>query len=83
MAAEAGDAEELLRAVDEHEPDAAIVDIRMPPTHTDEGLVAARAIRARHPQVAIMILSQHVEFGVATRCWRRIPSGSATCSRSA
>jgi DNA-binding NarL/FixJ family response regulator len=67
VAAETGDADELLRAVDEHEPDAVIIDIRMPPTHTAEGLAAARAIRARHSQVAIMILSQHVEFGVATQ----------------
>jgi DNA-binding NarL/FixJ family response regulator len=67
VAGEAGCAEELLLAVDAHEPDVAIVDIRMPPTHTDEGLVAAHAIRARHPKVAIVLLSQHVEFGVATR----------------
>ena len=45
----------------------AIIDIRMPPTHTDEGLVAAHEIRERHPDVAIVVLSQHVEFGVATR----------------
>jgi DNA-binding NarL/FixJ family response regulator len=67
VAAQASDAEELQRAVDEHEPDAAIVDIRMPPTHTDEGLRAAAAIRARHPEIGIVILSQHVEVGTATR----------------
>jgi DNA-binding NarL/FixJ family response regulator len=67
VAGEAGGAEDLLREVAEHAPDVAIVDIRMPPTHTDEGLVAASEIRARHPDVAIVILSQHVEFGVATR----------------
>jgi DNA-binding NarL/FixJ family response regulator len=67
VAAEASDADELLRAVDEHRPDVAIVDIRMPPTHTDEGLQAAQEIRARHPTTAIVILSEHVEAGVASR----------------
>jgi DNA-binding NarL/FixJ family response regulator len=67
VAAEANDADELLQAVDEQEPDVAIVDIRMPPTHTDEGLRAAHAIRARHPAIAIVVLSQHIEHGVAMR----------------
>jgi DNA-binding NarL/FixJ family response regulator len=67
VAAEAGDAEGLLRAVADHGPDVAIVDIRMPPTQTDEGLRAAQEIRARHPAVAIVILSQHVDLGTATR----------------
>ena len=49
----------------EHAPDVAIVDIRMPPTHTDEGLRAAREIRASHPDVGIVILSQHADIGVA------------------
>jgi len=57
---QAGDADALLELVAELEPDVAIVDIRMPPTHTDEGLRAAAAIRARHPGVAILVLSQHV-----------------------
>jgi DNA-binding NarL/FixJ family response regulator len=74
VAAEADDAEELLRAVDEHKPDVAIVDIRMPPTHTEEGLVAAHDIRARHPEVAIVLLSQHVEYGVATRALAEHPA---------
>jgi DNA-binding NarL/FixJ family response regulator len=65
--AQAGAADELLRAVEEHTPDVAIVDIRMPPTHTDEGLRAAHEIRERHPATAILVLSQHVEYGVATR----------------
>jgi DNA-binding NarL/FixJ family response regulator len=73
VAAQVDCAEELLHAVDEHEPDVAIVDIRMPPTHTDEGLVAAQEIRARHPDVAIVILSQHVEFGMATRVLAESP----------
>jgi DNA-binding NarL/FixJ family response regulator len=57
---QAGDAEELLHQVETHAPDVALVDIRMPPTHTDEGLQAARAIRARHPQVGVLVLSQYV-----------------------
>ena len=67
VAAQADCADELLRDVDEHEPDVAIVDIRMPPTHTDEGLRAAHEIRAQHPGTAIVVLSQHVDYGVATR----------------
>jgi DNA-binding NarL/FixJ family response regulator len=57
---QAGDADALLELVAELDPDVAIVDIRMPPTHTDEGLRAAAAIRERHPRVAILVLSQHV-----------------------
>jgi DNA-binding NarL/FixJ family response regulator len=75
VAAEAGTAGELLDAVDAHAPDLAIVDIRMPPTHTEEGLVAAQAIRARHPGVAIVVLSSHVEHGVATRVLAEDPAG--------
>jgi DNA-binding NarL/FixJ family response regulator len=57
---QAGDAEELLREVEEKRPDVAIVDIRMPPTHTDEGLRAARELRARHPELGVLVLSQFV-----------------------
>jgi DNA-binding NarL/FixJ family response regulator len=57
----------LLLKVGSHRPDVAIIDIRMPPTHTDEGLRAAAEIRRRYPEVGILILSQHVEVGVATR----------------
>jgi DNA-binding NarL/FixJ family response regulator len=67
VAGQAGTAEELLHEVEAHEPEVAIVDIRMPPTHTDEGLRAAHEIRARWPGTAIVILSQHVESGVAAR----------------
>ena len=74
VAAEVDDGEELLRAVDEHAPDVAIVDIRMPPTHTDEGLVAAHEIRTRHPEVSIVVLSQHVEYGIATRVLAEHPA---------
>jgi DNA-binding NarL/FixJ family response regulator/class 3 adenylate cyclase len=61
ITAQAGDAVELLKAVDADPPDVAVVDIRMPPTHTDEGLRAAHQIRAKHPQVGVLLLSQYVE----------------------
>ncbi len=57
---QAGDADELLQFVQRERPDVAIVDIRMPPTHTDEGLRAAKTIRERWPTVGVLILSQHV-----------------------
>jgi DNA-binding NarL/FixJ family response regulator len=72
---EAADAEELLRVVGEQTPDAAIVDVRMPPTHTDEGLRAAQEIRARHPGTGIMILSQTVEAGTALQLLAERPEG--------
>jgi len=75
VAAEAADADELVQAVDAHMPDVAIVDIRMPPTHTDEGLQAAQAIRARHPDMGIVIVSEHVEVGVATQALAASPEG--------
>jgi DNA-binding NarL/FixJ family response regulator len=56
----AGDGDGLLELVERTKPDVAIVDIRMPPTHTDEGLRAAHAIRARWPSVGLLVLSQHV-----------------------
>jgi DNA-binding NarL/FixJ family response regulator len=74
VVAEADDADELMRAVDEHAPDVAIVDIRMPPTHTDEGLLAAHMIRRRRPEIAIVVLSQHVEHGVAVRVLAEHPA---------
>jgi DNA-binding NarL/FixJ family response regulator len=67
VAAQASNPDELFEAVAEHKPDVAIVDIRMPPTHTDEGLRAAHEIRARHPDIGILIVSQYVEVGIATR----------------
>jgi DNA-binding NarL/FixJ family response regulator len=73
VAGEASTADELLREIDEHVPDVAIVDIRMPPTHQDEGLRAAQEIRARHPDMAIVILSEHLEAGVATRVLAESP----------
>ncbi|WP_182880529.1 response regulator [Microbispora sp. H10949] len=60
------DAEQLLRAVAEHRPDLALIDVRMPPTHTDEGIRAALAIRHQFPAVAVLVLSQYVEERYAT-----------------
>src|SRR5215207_5054862 len=62
---QAGDGEELLRKVGAHKPDVAVIDVRMPPTHTDEGLWAARRIRAEHPDTAVLVLSQYVEEAYA------------------
>jgi len=73
VVAEAEDAESLLRHVRLARPDAAIVDIRMPPTHTDEGLVAAQAIRAQHPNVGVLVLSQYVEASYAMRLLEEHP----------
>lgn len=61
VVAAVGDADALVDAVTEHEPDLCIVDVRMPPTHTDEGLRAAVQIRRDHPDVAVLVLSQYVE----------------------
>jgi DNA-binding NarL/FixJ family response regulator len=58
---QAGDGEDLLRKVGAHKPDVAVVDVRMPPTHTDEGMRAAHRIRADHPDTAVLVLSQFVD----------------------
>ena len=65
VAGQAGDAEDLLRKVRAHKPDVAITDIRMPPSHTDEGLRAAHEIRGELPEVGVLVLSQYVEQGYA------------------
>ena len=62
---QAGDAEDLLRKVGAHRPDVAVVDVRMPPTHTDEGLRAAREIRQRFPTVGVLVLSSYIEESYA------------------
>src|SRR5215213_1804260 len=62
---QAGDAEDLLRKVGAHKPDVAVIDMRMPPTYTDEGLRAAHRIRAEHPRTAVLVLSQYVEEAYA------------------
>jgi DNA-binding NarL/FixJ family response regulator len=61
VVARVGDADALLAVVAEHEPDLAVVDVRMPPRYEDEGLQAAVTIRARHPGIGVLVLSQHVE----------------------
>jgi DNA-binding NarL/FixJ family response regulator len=73
VAGESAGVDDLLRDVEAQRPDVAIIDVRMPPTHTDEGLRAAQEIRARHPETGIVILSQHVEAGVATRALAQSP----------
>jgi DNA-binding NarL/FixJ family response regulator len=66
VVAAVADADGLLRAVAEHRPDVALVDVRMPPTHTDEGIRAALVIRQQFPSVAVVVLSQYVEERYAT-----------------
>jgi DNA-binding NarL/FixJ family response regulator len=73
VVAQAQDAEGLLREVRLKRPDAAVVDIRMPPTHTDEGLVATQRIRADHPAVGVLLLSQYVEPSYAMRLLEEHP----------
>ena len=65
VVAQAGDAEDLIRKVNAHKPDVAVVDIRMPPTNTDDGLRAALEIRAELPDTGVLVLSQYVEEGYA------------------
>lgn len=72
---EAADAETLHSLVGRQSPDVAIVDIRMPPTHTDEGLVAARRIREDHPETAVVLLSQYLEVRYAERLFADQPAG--------
>src|SRR5215469_2921107 len=67
VVAAVADADALCAAVAEHRSDVAIVDVRMPPTHTDEGLRAAVALRRDHPGTAVLVLSQYIETRYATR----------------
>ncbi|HYY03697.1 MAG TPA: response regulator transcription factor [Gaiellaceae bacterium] len=73
VAAKAEDANELLRLVELRRPDVVIVDIKMPPTHTDEGLVAAEAIRKAHPTIGVLVLSQYLEARYAMRLLEQHP----------
>jgi DNA-binding NarL/FixJ family response regulator len=70
---QAEDADGLLRKVAGTKPDVAIADIRMPPTHSDEGLVAAQRIRAEHPEIGVLVLSQYVEPSYALRLLEEHP----------
>jgi DNA-binding NarL/FixJ family response regulator len=72
----AASAEDLMRRVERARPDVAIVDIKMPPTHTDEGLVAAEEIRGSHPTVGVLVLSHYVESRYAMRLLEEHPARS-------
>jgi len=73
VVAQAADADDLLGQVRLLQPDVAIIDIKMPPTHTDEGLVAAQRIRADHPDVGVLVLSQYLEPNYAMRLLEEHP----------
>ncbi len=73
VAGKAGDAEALLSLVERRRPDVAIVDIKMPPTHTDEGLVAADRIRQHHPSTGVLVLSQYLDARYAMRLLEQHP----------
>jgi DNA-binding NarL/FixJ family response regulator len=75
VVSEVGDAGALLASVRDKRPDVALVDIRMPPTFTDEGLRAAHEIRARYPETAVVVLSQHLEAEYALRLIEDSPGG--------
>jgi DNA-binding NarL/FixJ family response regulator len=75
VVARVGDAQRLMQVVATEHPDVAIVDIKMPPTHTDEGLVAGEQIRNSHPSVGVLILSQYLESRYATRLLQDHPEG--------
>ena len=75
VVAAVADAESLRLAVDTHMPDVAIIDVRMPPTHTDEGLRAARSIHQDHPQVGVLVFSQYIETRSATELFAGAPAG--------
>jgi DNA-binding NarL/FixJ family response regulator len=76
VAAQCGTAEELLLEVRGSPPDVAIIDIRLPPTHNDEGLRAALEIRERHPEVGVLVLSQYVEVGLALKLLEESADGA-------
>jgi DNA-binding NarL/FixJ family response regulator len=76
IAATASDSEQLLRTVEETRPDVALIDIRMPPSHTSEGLAAAAAIRAAMPEVGVLVLSQYVDADYALTLLRDHPARS-------
>jgi DNA-binding NarL/FixJ family response regulator len=75
VAAQAGDAEELRKAVRREKPDIVVVDVRMPPTQTDEGTRVARELRAEQPEVAVLVLSQTIEVRHAFELFSEQPEG--------
>jgi DNA-binding NarL/FixJ family response regulator len=75
VVAAVADAGALRQAVDTHRPDVAIIDVRMPPTHTDEGLRAAQSIHRDHPQVGVLVFSQYIEAQSATELFAGASGG--------
>jgi DNA-binding NarL/FixJ family response regulator len=75
VVASEGDMDGFLRETERSHPDVAIIDIRLPPTFTDEGLRAADLVRARHPGAAVLVLSQYLNAGYALRLLESFPSG--------
>jgi DNA-binding NarL/FixJ family response regulator len=75
VVAAVADADELMRAVGSHRPDVAVIDVRMPPTHTDEGLRAAMTIRRDHPGVGALVFSQYIEARAAAELLASSPAG--------
>ncbi len=75
VVAAVGDAEALRKAIAEHQPDVAIVDVRMPPSHTDEGLRAAKAIHQDFPKVGVLVFSQYIEAHAASELFASAPTG--------
>ena len=75
VVASVGNADELVKAVVDHQPDVAVIDVRMPPTHTDEGLRAAMAIRRDHPEVGTLVFSQYIEARAAAELLASSPGG--------
>jgi DNA-binding NarL/FixJ family response regulator len=73
IAGRCGDADALLRMVDARRPDVAIVDIRMPPNHGDDGLLAAQEINRRHPEIGVLVLSHHFDSRYAARLLEEVP----------
>ena len=73
VAGRCGDADALLRMVEARRPDVALVDIRMPPNHGDDGLLAAQEIRRRHPDIGVLVLSHHLESRYAMRLLEEVP----------
>jgi serine/threonine-protein kinase len=76
VAGEARDAAGLMRLVEARRPDLVITDIKMPPDHTDEGIVAAQEIRAKHPQIGVLVLSHYLESRYAMRLLEAYPGGT-------
>src|SRR5262249_54356715 len=75
VAISAGEVDAFLSATERWKPDVAIIDIRLPPTFTDEGLRAADLVRSRHPGTAVLVLSQYLNAGYALRLIESFPSG--------